>query len=302
MNTRHSDLIAIANADLADKLTRGKTKTGLLKNNKKVDTNSANVSFIDDGADATASKSSDDHVRSFQHDVWKAVYTLNVFRYALGLALLIFVTASAVDSDWQIFRNVQHPKLFFFASLLLLGSAILFSYISKNRELEFNVLITAQFSLDVILAGILTHSTGSVDSNFVILYMIVVATGSVVLPRKHALALASGAIIVLFSEHIFSVITDHVSIKPHYSLLGIYGVVLLASSLLIAYLAERIRLAELKNYVPGNESIEEFLVREETNALKSALESTGGNKTEAAKLLGMSFRSFRYKLTKYDIQ
>jgi two-component system response regulator PilR (NtrC family) len=35
--------------------------------------------------------------------------------------------------------------------------------------------------------------------------------------------------------------------------------------------------------------------------LTAALESTNGNKTEAAKLLGMTFRSFRYKLTKYNL-
>ena len=72
------------------------------------------------------------------------------------------------------------------------------SYVSKHREMEFNSLIAAQFSLDVLLSAFLTHATGSVDSNFVILYMVTVATGSVVLPRKHALALASGAIIALF--------------------------------------------------------------------------------------------------------
>jgi len=53
--------------------------------------------------------------------------------------------------------------------------------------------------------------------------------------------------------------------------------------------------------VPGDETIDEYLVRQEKTALKAALATTEGNKTEAAKLLGMTFRSFRYKLTKYDI-
>ncbi|HEB01807.1 MAG TPA: hypothetical protein ENI12_01085 [Nitrospirae bacterium] len=34
----------------------------------------------------------------------------------------------------------------------------------------------------------------------------------------------------------------------------------------------------------------------------SAVASINGNKTEAAKLLGLKFRSFRHKLTKYDIK
>ena len=39
----------------------------------------------------------------------------------------------------------------------------------------------------------------------------------------------------------------------------------------------------------------------ETQLLKDALNRTGGNRTEAAKLLGISFRSIRYKLDKFGI-
>jgi len=38
----------------------------------------------------------------------------------------------------------------------------------------------------------------------------------------------------------------------------------------------------------------------ERSLLEQALERTGGNRTEAAKLLGISFRSIRYKLDKFD--
>ncbi len=39
----------------------------------------------------------------------------------------------------------------------------------------------------------------------------------------------------------------------------------------------------------------------EKNLLQQALERTGGNRTSAAKLLNMSFRSFRYRLAKYGL-
>jgi two-component system response regulator PilR (NtrC family) len=39
----------------------------------------------------------------------------------------------------------------------------------------------------------------------------------------------------------------------------------------------------------------------ERKVLEQALDRTGGNKTEAAKLLALSFRSFRYRLAKYGI-
>jgi two-component system response regulator PilR (NtrC family) len=39
----------------------------------------------------------------------------------------------------------------------------------------------------------------------------------------------------------------------------------------------------------------------ERRVLEQALERTGGNKTEAAKLLALTFRSLRYRLAKYGI-
>lgn len=278
MKTKPSDLIAIANADLAAKLDR-------LAESTPADSNAPQINVRN----------------TFKQDVWKAVYTLNLIRYLAGIVFLIIAVAPSIDPDWQIFSNMVQPRLFFFSTIALLISAVVFSYLSKYKDIEFNVLVTAQFSFDVILAALLTHSNGGIDSNLALLFLVVVATGSVVLPRKHALGLGSGAIILLFYEHFYSIWAASGTTAADYPLLARYGLILLATGLLISYLAERIRIAELKRFVPGDESIEDFLIREEINALKTALKQSNGNKTEAAKLLGMTFRSFRYKLTKYDI-
>ncbi|OAG28058.1 sigma-54-dependent transcriptional regulator [Thermodesulfatator autotrophicus] len=47
--------------------------------------------------------------------------------------------------------------------------------------------------------------------------------------------------------------------------------------------------------------LEDLLAQIEVSLLKQALSRTGGNKTEAAKLLGLNFRSFRYRLAKYGL-
>ena len=54
------------------------------------------------------------------------------------------------------------------------------------------------------------------------------------------------------------------------------------------------------NLNTAEENIDRLLQRTEKEAILKALEKTGGNKTKAAKLLGISFRSLRYKLTKID--
>jgi two-component system response regulator PilR (NtrC family) len=47
--------------------------------------------------------------------------------------------------------------------------------------------------------------------------------------------------------------------------------------------------------------IDRWLGEKEKALLLKALDHTGGNQTAAAKLLGTTFRSFRYRLRKYDL-
>ncbi len=52
---------------------------------------------------------------------------------------------------------------------------------------------------------------------------------------------------------------------------------------------------------PEGIDLEATLERIERDLLQQALERTGGNRTEAARLLGITFRSIRYKLRKYGM-
>ncbi|MGM0646315.1 MAG: sigma-54-dependent transcriptional regulator [Thermodesulfobacteriota bacterium] len=49
----------------------------------------------------------------------------------------------------------------------------------------------------------------------------------------------------------------------------------------------------------GERTLEEHLQNEEHKILKAALESTGGRKSQAAQLVGLNFRQFRYRWGKY---
>ena len=290
MNAKHSDLIAIANAGLARKLDTAAKKAE----------NKANIEAVAETVNEATSASTSQQP-AFKQDVWRAVYVLNILRYALACSLLVIVGLMNYRPNLVPIDNIVHPEMFFVSTLLILGSAIVFSYISIRRLLAFNLLILLQFALDLILVTFLVHSVGSISSTFTLLFFMVVATGSIVLPRVQALGLAAGAIILMFYEHIYSYLAAEHTTDTNFGMMVGYALLLFAIAWTISYLAERLRIAELKTYVPGNETIEEFLIREETKALLSALKTTNGNKTEAAKLLGMTFRSFRYKLTKYDI-
>jgi hypothetical protein len=278
LTTKPTDLIAIANSELAIKL------------NKQAKKEAGNAEITD-----TAEQ------KSFGEDVWEAVFILNLFRYLLALFLLVISVVARLEIGAELLHKVSHPDLFLTCAVALLVSAIAFTYSTNTRQVQLSQILLTQFSVDAVLAALLMHSTGSITSAFAMLFLILVTTGSVVLNRRQALGLASGAFILMFYEHIFSVFKTGEFVTPRYDLLAGYGIFMIAAAWIISYLSLRIQVAEKKSYVPGTETIEEFLVREEKNALSSALEASGGNKTEAAKLLGMTFRSFRYKLTKYNI-
>ena len=54
-------------------------------------------------------------------------------------------------------------------------------------------------------------------------------------------------------------------------------------------------------FQPGELPLDDHLADVERRALVEAIKQTGGNKTAAAELLGLSFRSMRYKLKKYQL-
>ncbi len=282
MTTKPSDLIAIANPELAEKLA--KKDEPEKKPTQETDETSAQPAY-----------------RSFKQEIWKAVFTLNIFRYAFALIILLLSLGHELIPGFTPFKNFLHPTLFLYCAAFLLLSASLFTLFTKLRLLPLEVILIAQFTIDIILTGLIVHATGSISSSFALLFLIIVTTGSVVLERRFALGLAAGAIIIIFFEHFYSVLKLEEPTGWRFDSLAMYGVLLMFAGIGISSLAKMIKHAELKSYVLGNESIEEYLVREEIAALKSALVATAGNKTEAAKLLGMTFRSFRYKLSKHEI-
>jgi two-component system response regulator PilR (NtrC family) len=52
----------------------------------------------------------------------------------------------------------------------------------------------------------------------------------------------------------------------------------------------------------GPESLDDYLNRLERQAILEALQKTDGNRTAAARLLGVTFRSLRYRLERLGIE
>ncbi|MDH3690725.1 MAG: sigma-54 dependent transcriptional regulator [Gammaproteobacteria bacterium] len=66
-------------------------------------------------------------------------------------------------------------------------------------------------------------------------------------------------------------------------------------------LLPQVESANVEGFSPGQSSLDKYLESVERDAIQQALAQTDQNKTAAAKLLGISFRSLRYKLEKLGI-
>ncbi|UZA00051.1 sigma 54-interacting transcriptional regulator [Moraxella bovis] len=67
---------------------------------------------------------------------------------------------------------------------------------------------------------------------------------------------------------------------------------------------DNLNLSEHENLANGelpSQGLEAYLIDQERQIICNALQRAGGNKTQAAKLLGMTFRSLRYRMKKLDI-
>lgn len=282
--TKASDLIAIANPELAERLA----------------SEQAEQSDSDSGQSHTA------HAQ-FNADLWKTLIVLNYLRYAFAIACLFMLFAENQFKAFSFFGQLEHRNIIYAAIVIFPFSAILIAYLSKTRRLPLKPIMAAQFSLDLLQTILFIHVTDNQSSFFLVIYFLIVATGSIILSRREALGLASAAIILMFLERGYSCLESECFAAPfsrvaNSSEIGLFAILLMLVAYGISHLASNIRRQnKISSYKLGDESIESYLIKQEKEALKSALKASNGNKTEAAKLVGMTFRSFRYKLSKYEI-
>lgn len=80
------------------------------------------------------------------------------------------------------------------------------------------------------------------------------------------------------------------------------GVTINSKDLNLPVISEVASLVPVTEYNAAQHSLENFLEGIEKQAICNALETNAGNKTAAAKQLGMTFRSFRYRLKKLGLE
>ena len=196
-------------------------------------------------------------MKQWRDHTWKALFYLNIFRFSLAL---IFCTMAILGAD-KTDITIVNIKLFLSTSFLMLATSIIYAFAYLQAKSYSKQIMAGQFIIDLILCILIIHACGSLNSHLGFLLYVVVGSGSVVLPRIQALALAAGAIILMFYEHFYSIFSY--DIEPRYSMLGFLGAALFATSLIISNLARRARIAEASLGIEH----EKLLALEEINQL-----------------------------------
>lgn len=284
MNRPQHDLVSIANPRLASEL---KVK--------------AAKQFEERHSEESLDTLLLDH-KELREQTWRAILVLNIVRYAFAIFLLVDIAIDLNITAAHTELSEHVPRVFLAATFTLLMSAIVFSYLSRTQKYEIERILATQFVIDLILTTTLIHISGASSNDWFFVYFVIVTTGSVALTRRHALALASAAFLLIAIEQIDVLLVHDGGSNLSLEALSGRGAILLISALLISWMAYLIRKNQIQGYVPGDESLEAYLIREEIKAIETTLHKTNGNKTNAAALLGRSFRSFRYKLSKYGLE
>ena len=76
----------------------------------------------------------------------------------------------------------------------------------------------------------------------------------------------------------------------------------LNSELTSSHLEDEVAIASLAQTILPPKGLENYLQEQERNLIITALKQTGWNKTQAAELLGTTFRSLRYRMKKLEIE
>ena len=277
MTEQKHNLISIANPKLAEALSN----SSQAPNEQRGNEHSIDTLILQHGR--------------VQQQVWRAVFTLNIIRYLIALCLLTTLVFAP-----QVIVTKQN-ELLIGCTLIILCSAIAFSYASKKQHGTLTLVLSLQFLIDLVVATVLISIIETNNQAFFFVYFLIVSTGSVVLSRRKAIGLASAAIGLMIANAWIgrTFLTDRP--PADVGVIASNAAILIGIAFFISFVAQQLSKRQLSQYVPGTESLESYLMREEINAIQNALQQTQGNKTQAAALLGLTFRSFRYKLVKYKL-
>lgn len=273
---------------------------------------------------------------SLSHTIFRLGTWYGLYRLIIAVSLNIIL----VLTDAQIDNSLQQPTLYSYTllgySLLSLLQLLCFKFIATQATRQLILF----FVVDIICLSLLTFSVGEPNLQLSLLYVIAIFTSAILLSARMSLLITDrgGDILLLANHFIQKVCTEWgISSKQLTASAETYllqqdfpgnvrelrnmieRAITLSDdeSIDLTHLAPPLRGSSVSpqivtkqlNQTPTvqthpkfpMEGLERYLENIEKDILLNALNMTHWNRTLAAKKLGMTFRSLRYRLKKFGL-
>jgi two-component system sensor histidine kinase PilS (NtrC family) len=164
---------------------------------------------------------------------------INAFRLLVGVVLLgLFF----VKSDPRFFGH-ENPALYLGTATAYLLLAALAGLVMRQRQGASVPLATSQIVVDIIAIGAMMHASSGISSGIGGLLVIFVGAGSLVLPTRYPVILATFATFVILGQQALSQFMG-LAAPPNYPAAGILSGIIFVIALAAEPLARRIRASE----------------------------------------------------------
>ena len=170
--------------------------------------------------------------------LWLIRVRFVIISFVLAIELLIQEIAPA-----QNLRVVQVPLAYFLGILVLWYLLDLIFHILLKLPVDVRIQSYLQVALDITMVSLVVHFTGGLDSYFYFLYPLTVLTGSIVLSRGGAYAVASLAFIqagLMLELPYYNVIPSYGLVHPDLQSLQVRIATYLVAFLAVAYLTGKL--------------------------------------------------------------
>jgi two-component system sensor histidine kinase PilS (NtrC family) len=170
---------------------------------------------------------------------WKPLEFLNTYRFLIS----VFFVALFYSGFMFAPLASMHKSLFLYVSLSYLTLSMIFALMLRRHWPGFKVQVSVQLFVDISATILLMHASGGVNSGVGNLLIIVVAGGSLVLSRRHALLFASLSTFAVLGEQFYAEYYG-LSRESTYTQAGLLGLALFITAIVAHLLAQRIRESE----------------------------------------------------------
>lgn len=177
----------------------------------------------------------------WSQDMLRALALFNFLRFGLGMFLLAMI----FSQDVELPLGKQNPHLLLVSSVALIATSFIYFFVGDSNRRSFKLVTFLQFLIDIMLVTLIIHSSGGVTSSLTTVMIITICAGCVVLRLTYGFSLAVAGILLLWTEHLFSVLK--LAATPAYENLLFLSSAILATSAIISILARRARNAEAQS-------------------------------------------------------